>query len=206
MSIWNELLPSILFLKALNVPSPLPPTSRKNPNNKNKYLATMKPPQAKPPAVVTSKWSKLPTKPPKGRKPTSNLPPGSGLAHSDQSSSFVKPSLTLTITIAIGCSLLIVNVLIFAGAYRRKEKTSGQVRSGDAKHSGQCSDDDEEDSSEDASCSSLYHHQHHQHLQNHHHNQQQHTLQQDHAVRCTCNTTLLQPNVDITNTPGNTVV
>ena len=190
MSIWNELLPSILLLEALKPPTPQPPSG-----SYPRHPARVSSGPQLPAPVVTSKWSKLPTKPPKGRKPAvSGVPGGGGANHPGESTSFVKPSLTLTVTIAIGCSLLIVNVLIFAGAYKRKDRCGGGGGGGGGsgvggtKHSTQCSEDDEDAlSSEEASCSSLY--QHHQHHQHQHH-------QQEHAVRCTCNATLLQTRGD----------
>lgn len=66
--------------------------------------------------------------------PVSNLSGGSPTAPSNASDSstfegYTAYSTALSVTIAIGCSLLILNVLIFAGVYYQRDKTRLEVKS-----------------------------------------------------------------------------
>ncbi|XP_053671235.1 neuroligin-4, Y-linked [Anopheles nili] len=62
---------------------------------------------------------------------TGSAGPGTGAGSSSQEDGFAAYSTALSVTIAIGCSLLILNVLIFAGVYYQRDKTRlNEPRSG----------------------------------------------------------------------------
>lgn len=121
-----------LDLERLFPPPPLPPLSPPPSSTEVATTTTTPLPTTLPPSTTSTvsttssyeRWGSESRSPPKYTDP----PPEKTTPKAEEVSSVKDTTLSLSVTIAVGCSLLFLNILIFAGVYYQKDRMRMEMK------------------------------------------------------------------------------